>query len=101
MTHQHDEENQNDAQDAHAAVTETVSVAAKATAEAAKQKDYENDDKYESDGHILSPVGWNSPNFESPRGPSLRRPTKKARLTYFVWMEMPPLPTLMSTPAVC
>jgi hypothetical protein len=53
---QYDEDDQNDADDTDAAVTEAVAVAAEATTEATKQEDDENDDEYESNGHGLSPV---------------------------------------------
>jgi hypothetical protein len=52
---QYDEDDQDDADDTDAAVTVTVAVAAEAATEATKQKDYKDDDEYESDRHVLSP----------------------------------------------
>jgi len=53
---QYNEDDQNDTDHTYAAVTEAVAIAAEATTEATKQEDDEDDNKYESDRHDLSPV---------------------------------------------
>ena len=53
---QYNEDDQDDADHTYAAVTEAVAIAAEATTEATKQEDDEDDNKYESDRHDLSPV---------------------------------------------
>ena len=52
---QYDEDDQDDADYTDAAVTVSISVATKATAETTKQKYDKNDDKYGSDPHELPP----------------------------------------------
>ena len=60
---QYDQDEQDDADHTDAAVTEPVSVAAKAPTEATKQDDDEEDDEYESERPDLSPDAAPNPNI--------------------------------------
>jgi hypothetical protein len=48
--------NQDDTDNTDASVTVAIAVATEAATEAPEQEDYEDDDKYESNRHDLSPV---------------------------------------------
>src|SRR4051812_42895389 len=67
----YEQDDDDNADDTHAAVTVTVAVATEAATEAAEQEDDQDDDKYESDRHHLSPVEGGY----LPLSVSLRPPT--------------------------
>lgn len=49
---QHDDDNQDNAEDADAAIAKTIAVTSEAAAKAAEQKDDQYDDEYESKRHV-------------------------------------------------
>ena len=78
MTNQYHEDDQDDADDTNAAVTEAITVAAEAATEAPKQEDDEQDDEYEPKRHVEF-----SPCSAQPKIETLRYPTVKPLIDIF------------------